>query len=143
MTAPSLTHYQEGIYFSASAAETISGGQLVKAMSVGSAGTARPDQILTVMAADAANDDIACVGIAMTNAASGEQITVCTEGLFKMKCGAAVVAGEWVKPMAAAGSSDTIEAATLASCGAGSSLVIGRALNDAAANENAFVLLRV
>lgn len=143
MTAPTLTHYQDGINFTARAAETISGGQLVKAMSSFAAGTSEPFQVVDVMQVNATNDGENCVGIALNNAGSTGLVDVCTRGLFKMKCGAAVVAGQYVQPMSVAGSADTVQAAGYTSPGAGSSVVVGRALNDAAANENAFILLDV
>lgn len=143
MTAPTLTYYGEGINFTARAAETISGGQLVKAMSSFAGSNWLPDKCIDVMTCDASGDDEMCVGIALNTAGSTGLVDVATQGLFKMNCGDAVVAGQSIKARAAAGSADSVTEAKDGALDTGSNLVIGRALNDAAANEKAFVLLRV
>jgi hypothetical protein len=132
----------EGRYFTATASETITAGDFVKALSV--TGVTDTSSLLEnytyVMKSDAAGDENLTVGIAVESGTVGSKIGVATEGLYLVKAGAAVTAGQPFKAFAAAGSAD---AASDPVAAAGSWEAIGRSLNDAQANEYFFGVLRI
>ena len=137
----------EGRHFTATASESITAGDFVKAMSsvtISSDNSSTGYQLgesCFVMCADAAGDENITVGIAEETATIGSKISVCTEGIFRIKAGAATEAGDPFKAYAVAGSAD---AASQPVAAAGSWERIGRALTEAgAANEYFFGLLRI
>lgn len=132
----------EGRHFTATASETITAGDFVKALSYAgaTATSANIDDYAWVLASNAAGDENLTVGIAESSATVGSKISVATEGLFLIKAGGGVTAGNPFKAFAVAGSAD---AASNPVAGAGSWEAIGRSLNDAVANEYFFGVLRI
>lgn len=120
--------------------QTISGGQLVKAMSVAQVATDWSN--LEVDIADAAGDENVTVGLALTNAASGALVSVAMEGFYTMFAGeAALPAGRPIVPAAAEGGS-AVRDATDAYLEEGSK-TIGHALSTAADTQRVAVALRL
>lgn len=122
----------------------ISGGALVKAMSATQVATDWSN--LEVDHCDAAADNAACVGIALTNAASGEKLSFAMEGFYTITADGGVEAGDYLMT-GLGGDGDTVRAA--AQGAAGSSLFgvgsrfIGIALAPAASGERTAVALRL
>ena len=68
----------EGKFFTAVASETITAGELVKALSAQDAGsTGRLDNSVYVQSANASGDEYLVVGLAMDNGTTGSKIQVC------------------------------------------------------------------
>ena len=135
--------------FGAGAVQAISGGQFVKAMSQFAASTNRPDQVLAVDLCDAATDANLCVGMALNNAASGEQVTVAQRGVFKTDALGTIAAGLPVAACQDSGVQDAVVQAQYMCLGSpvemnvDSEFGIGRALHDAVSGEKIFISLNV
>jgi hypothetical protein len=145
-TTPVLEYKGEGAYYTAGASEVVSGGQFLKG-DTGSPTTAHNSitmqECCDVLLANAAHDQEAAIGMAMNNAASGELVTVCTEGFFRIHAGAAATAGLPFRAECSSGSAFAARLAEKAALGAGSYVAIGRALNTASANQKFWGLLRI
>jgi hypothetical protein len=125
-----------GLSFSGKAQETISGGQLVKAVSGATVLTATNvlDNVIELAKVDAAGDAAFCVGIAQTTASSGNRVTVTGRGIHGMYAAAAVAAGSYVSAADAVTSSDAVTVAGNAA-DSGQTLQIGKALSTAASGQ--------
>ncbi|MHA1772707.1 MAG: capsid cement protein [Candidatus Heimdallarchaeota archaeon] len=134
-----------GISFMGKAQVAISGGQLVKAMSVATPGaTGMPADYIELDLCDAAGDDKACVGIALHGAASGDSLTVATKGIFRMYAAEDLTVGGAV---AASADPLAVHPCTYVCTGSTKDLEyekkIGTALTTAASGERCFVHLNV
>lgn len=131
----------EGNTFSGLAEETISGGQLVKAVSGATvlSSTNALDNVIELMKVDAAGDEPTCVGLAITTGASGNRITVTTTGIHGLKAGVAVAAGQMVEAFGTAASADAVQPFT---AGIGSKF-IGRSLSTGASGQLVAIRLNV
>jgi len=136
--------------FRATTVATVSGGQFVKALSVGEASTSRMDEILQVDLADGgAGDSLLCVGIATNNAASGEEVTVATRGIFKTFALGTCLAGATVAAAADSSVQDAVIPAVYQCLGSAVAMAadttssVGRALNTAVSGEKVFILMNV
>jgi len=131
MAVTILDKVTEGMSITGKAQEAISGGQFVKAMSVADVSTSTPDASLEFGLADAAGDIPAAVGIATSDAASGENVDISFQGIYRVNAAGAVEAGERVGT-----SADARAVANVAE-----SSGIGIALSTAASGENLFIVL--
>jgi len=136
--------------FRATTVATVSGGQFVKALSVGAASTSRPDQIIQVDLADGgASDSYLCVGMATNNAASGEEVTIATRGIYRTFALGTVLAGGPVAAAADSSIQDAVIPSVYQCLGSGVPLAadttssVGRALNTAVSGEKVFILMNV
>jgi hypothetical protein len=123
-----------GLSFSALAQETISGGQLVKAVSGATVLTATNsiENVIEVAKCDAAGDNVLCVGVAQTNAASGGRVTVTGRGIHGFYAADAIACGAGVMCADSVTSADAITDSAFAGTG---SKVIGFALSTAASGQ--------
>jgi len=130
-----------GATFSALAQETISGGQLVKAVSGATVLTTTNalDNVIEVMLANAAGDGPTVIGVALTNAASGGRLTVQTIGIHGFYAADAIAAGEKVMAGDAVATADAVTDATFAV----GSKIIGHALSTAASGQLVAVRLNI
>jgi len=145
-TTPVLEYAGEGGYYTAGASEAVSGGQFLKG-DTGSPTTAHNtvtmQECCDVLLANAGHDQESVVGMAMNNAASGELVTVCTEGFFRIHAGGTATAGLPFRAECSSGSAFAAQLASKGALAAGSYVAIGRALNTASANQKFWGLLRI
>lgn len=83
------------------AQETISGGQMVKAMSASSTD-------VNLLLVNAVGDGVLCVGIANNNATSGGRVGFATQGIYDMYAADTIVAGYAVIPADAVTTADAV-----------------------------------
>jgi hypothetical protein len=117
----------QGWSYGGIAQETISGGQFVKAMSAGAAGT-----LPNVALVDAAADHLLAVGVATNNATSGGIVGYMMKGVGDFYCHTAVVAGTLVGIADGVASADAVIPITTSLWPVQGSQVFGRALTSAA-----------
>ncbi len=124
----------DGLTFTAKAQETISGGQLVKAVSGATVLTSSNSitNCVEVMMCDAAGDGPVCVGVCMKNGVSGDFISVATRGIHGFYAAEAITAGAALMCADAVTSADAVT--DIAFAGTGSKL-IGYALSTAASGQ--------
>ena len=117
---------------------------LVKAMSTAEAGTSRPDEILEVGLCNAASDNKPCVGIALGSIASGEEVAVATQGIYRLEAAGNITVGQWVS---ASADPQAVQTSTFTCTGSEHALSylkpIGTALSTAASGEHVFVKLNI
>ncbi len=136
MASTYMTH-MPGVTFPAVASGAVTAGDLVASAAsddvmtaISSAGYVESSVLVSTATA---SDDLIIVGVALTDAATGETLSVATTGLFIFESGAAVTAGALVGQLTTA---QKVEDATLFTN------VIGRALTGASAAAK-YVLVRL
>lgn len=124
----------DGLTFTAKTQETISGGQLVKAVSGATALTTSNSitNCVEVNMCDAAGDGVLCVGVAMKTGVSGDFISVATRGIHGFYAADAIACGAGVMCADAVTSADAITDGAFAGTG---SKIIGYALSTAASGQ--------
>lgn len=126
-----------GITFRAVAQnDTISGGQLVKAMSLAVLNAASDNYGVDL--ADAVADAGIVVGLALTNAASGVATTITTEGLHSFTAAGNITPGQFVS-LDDTGASDA--RGVVSNLGLGGSVYLGKALTTARSGQDVAVKL--
>lgn len=126
-----------GTSFTAKAIETISGGQLVKAVSGATvlSSTNFIQDACEVALVDTAADNNRFVGVALETGVSGDYIGVATEGIFGFYVAPATLeAGSVVQAAGAVTSADAVDVFGVTS-NSGAVLRIGRALSEAASGQ--------
>jgi len=136
--------------FRANTVVAVSGGQFVKALSVGEASTSRPDEILEVDLADGgAGDSLLTVGMATNNADSGAEVTIATRGIYRTWALGTCLAGGTVAAAADSSVQDAVIPSVYQCLGSAVAMAadttssIGRALNTAVSGEKVFILMNV
>lgn len=131
----------QGLSFTAKAIETISGGQIVRAVSGANVLTSTNafGDIVEVALADAAADANRVVGVATVTATSGNRIGVASDGYHGFYASAVVEAGSAVFADAAVTSADAVSAYTASNSGA--HIHFGRALTTGASGQLVVVKL--
>ena len=126
-----------GTTFHAVASGAVTAGDLVASAASDDVMTAKTSagyvESTVLVSTATASDDLIIVGVALTDAATGETLSVATSGLFIIESGAAVTAGALVGQLTTA---QKVEDATLFTN------VIGRALTGASASAK-YVLVRL
>ena len=134
---------EDNIVFTATAVETISGGQFVASASTtdvvnanGFASSLADDEIL-VKRMDAAADDALVVGIALDTVVSGAVLSVATRGIYIVGAQAAVTTGAAVSPSNVA---DAFCNAVIDTADTEEEFKIGKALTGASASGTFLVI---
>ena len=128
-----------GATFSALAQETISGGQLVKAVSGATVLTTTNalDNVIEIMLADAVGDGTTTVGVALTTGVSGDRVTVQTNGIHGFYAADAIAAGADVMAQTVVASADAVTDAVFVA----GSKTIGHVLSTGASGQLVLVKL--
>ena len=138
MVGTMVTDYGVGQAFSGKALETVSGGQMIKCMSINSTD-------LGIMLCNAGGDDMLVTGIATNNAASGANVAVNVTGIWKLKASEAITAGDLVGGYMAITTADAVkkwaEPGLIATTTSGLAAIIGKALDTVASGADVKVRL--
>lgn len=134
----------QGFSFSAKAIETISGGQIVRAVSGATVLTAtnQLSNVIEVALVDAAGDHSTAVGIAINTGVSGDRIGVATAGMHGLYASNGVTAGALVLADGSVASADAALALLSPTVGSVAAYAFGRALSEAASGQLVAVRLR-
>jgi predicted RecA/RadA family phage recombinase len=125
-----------GLSFTAKAIATISGGQIVKAVSGATVLTSTNSwtEVVQVDLCDAVGDIGLAVGVAMGTATSGQQIGVLTNGIVGLYAANAVAAGNAVLADANVTTADAVSPIG-AAITSGADVLFGTALSTAASGQ--------
>lgn len=134
----------QGFGFSGKAIETISGGQLVRAVSGTTVLTATNSltNVIELALVDAAADAYRVVGMATQTGVSGDRIGVMARGIGGFYAAALVEAGSLVQVAGAVTSADAVTT-TGVTADSGAQLRFGRALSTAASGQQVAVVFDV
>ena len=134
----------QGFSFSAKAVETISGGQIVRAVSGATVLTTnnQMSNVLEVALVDAAGDHTTAVGVAINTGVSGDRIGVATAGIHGFYASNGVTAGNLVFADGSVASADAALAILNVNAGSQTAYHFGRALSTAASGQLTAVQLR-
>lgn len=133
----------QGYGFTAKAQETISGGQLVRAVSGANVITATNFfDVAEVLLVDAAGDHTTAVGVAINTGVSGDRIGVATTGIHGFYASNAVTAGNLVFANGSVASADGVLALLDVNVGSQAAYAFGRALTTAASGQLTAVLIK-
>lgn len=134
----------QGFGFSGKAVETISGGQIVRAISGATVLTATNSlsNVMEVALVDAAGDHTTAVGVAQGTGVSGDRIGVGTAGTYGFFASNAVTAGNLVFADGSVSSADSVLALLNENVGSVAAYAFGRALSNASSGQRVVVNLR-
>lgn len=134
----------QGFSFTGKATETISGGQLVRAISGATVLTAtnQLSNVIEVALVDAAGDHTTACGIAINTGVSGDRIGVATTGVHGLYASNGVTAGALVFADGSVASADAALAILNVNAGSQTAYAFGRALSEAASGQLVAVQLR-
>lgn len=134
----------QGYSFTAKAIETISGGQIVRAVSGANVLTTTNffGDIVEVALVDAAGDHTSAVGVAIETATSGNRIGVASTGYHGLYASNGVTAGDLVFADGSVASADAALALLNVNAGSQTAYNFGQALTTAASGQLTVVRLR-
>ena len=125
----------QGLSIAGKAQATISGGQLVKAVSGATvlSSTGAMTDVVQLDLVAAVGDAATCIGVAQNTGVSGDTISVATAGIHGLYAAGAIAAGASVQP-AGVTTADAVITLDLAST-SGAAVFFGKSLSTAASGQ--------